>query len=193
MVGSLVRSLYARRRSPAAGGDLTLAVLGGARTLVSRGWVQGAWYVLEAPDGRRRYVGAGSLTRRGFGAIVQSCLVGAIVESARWQSPERGAAGPAIDAVWRQLGELTARRPPVDPRTPLPLVRSRQVGELTTWNDGRGRTADDVLALLEATIAGVSLPTGPTLPPSSPGRIPTQKSSASSAAARSAPSVGTGR
>ena len=139
MVGSVVRSIF--RRSPAAAGAAapgrTLAVLVGARSMVERGWVQGGWYVLQAPDGRRRFVGAGSLTRRGFGEIVQSCLVGAVVESARWHTAEKGAAGPAIDTLWQELGELSGGRPPVDPRTPTPVLRSRQVGELTTWNDGR--------------------------------------------------------
>jgi len=38
-------------------------------------------------------VGAGSLTRRSFGEIRQSCLVGAVVEAARWHTAEKGAAG----------------------------------------------------------------------------------------------------
>ena len=156
MVGWVVRSLYARRSSSAPPHERTLAVLVGARALVERGWVQGAWYVLEAPDGRRRAIGAGSLTRRSFGEIVQSCLVGAVIESARWHTAERGAAGPAIDTVWQELGELSGGRPPVDPRTPMPVLRSRQVGELTSWNDCRDRSRDDVVRLLDAAIARMS-------------------------------------
>ena len=130
MVGSLVRSVYAHRRQSARrSADRTLAVLVGARALVERGWVQGGWYVLEAPDGRRRFVGAGSLTRRSFGEIVQSCLVGAVVESARWHTSERGAAGPAIDTLWqrarRAVGRPAAGRPPdVDPRAAQPPGRA---------------------------------------------------------------------
>src|SRR3954453_16301296 len=157
MVGSLIRTVYSRRRHPAASSaERTLAVLVGARALIERGWVQGGWYVLEAPDGRRRFVGAGSLTRRSFGEIVQSCLVGTVVESARWHTSERGAAGPAIDTLWHQLGELVGGPPPVDPRTPIPVLRSRQVGDLTTWNDRRGRSREDVLRLLDAAIARVA-------------------------------------
>jgi hypothetical protein len=186
MVGSLVRNVYApRRQSAAASAQRTLAVLVGARALLERGWVQGGWYVLEAPDGRRRFVVAGSLTRRGFGEIVQSCLVGAVVESARWHTPERGAAGPAIDALWHELGELSVGRPPVDPRTPIPVLRSRQVGELTTWNDRRGRTREDVLNLLDGAIARVT--------PTAGSAVDGQSSSASTDAARLAPSVATGR
>ena len=144
MVGSLIRTVYSRRRSPGrllGGADARSS--GRGQELIERGWVQGGWYVLEAPDRRRRFVGAGSLTRRSFGEIVQSCLVGAVVESARWHTSERGAAGPAIDTLWHQLGELVGGPPPVDPRTPIPLLRSRQVGDLTTWNDRRGRSRED--------------------------------------------------
>ena len=154
MIGALVSGVHARRPLPdGSSGEQTLAVLVGARALVARGWLQGGWYVLEAPDGRRRFVGAGSLTRRSFGEIVQSCLVGAIVESARWHTAEKGAAGPAIDRLWQELGELSGHRPPADPWPPNPVLRNRQVGELTTWNDNPARTREDVLQLLDAAIA----------------------------------------
>ena len=192
MIGALVRRVYARPSLPASS-EQSLAVLVGARSLVARGWLQGGWYVMEAPDGRRRFVGAGSLTRRSFGEITQSCLVGAVIEAARWHTGEKGAAGPAIDRLWHELGELCGRRQPVDPLTPIPLVRSRQVGDLTTWNDDPGRTRDDVLHLLDVVIAGLT---------AAPGRATErrvegnpdggQSRPASTAAARSAPFVGTG-
>jgi hypothetical protein len=199
MIGALVRRVYAPHSLPAgSSAEQTLAVLVGARSLVARGWLQGGWYVLEAPDGRRRFVGAGSLTRRSFGEIRQSCLVGAVVEAARWHTAEKGVAGPAIDRLWHELGELCARPQPVDPWTPTPVVRSRQVGELTTWNDDPARTRDDVLQLLGAAIAGLTPAPGPASGPASEpaGEGDTsgaQSRSASTAAARSAPSVATGR
>ena len=154
MIGALVRGVHARHPLPDGSScEQTLAVLVGARALVARGWLQGAWYVLEATDGRRRFVGAGSLIRRSFGEIVQSCLVGAVVESARWHTAERGAAGPAIDRLWHELGELSGCRPSVDPWPPNPVLRSRQVGDLTTWNDHPARTREDVLQLLDTAIA----------------------------------------
>ena len=154
MIGALVSDVRARRPLPdGSSGEQTLAVLVGARALVARGWLQGGWYVLEAPDGRRRFVGAGSLTRRSFGEIVQSCVVGAVVESARWHTAEKGAAGPAIDRLWHELGGLTGHRPPADPWPPTPVLRSRQVGELATWNDNPARTREDVLQLLDTAIA----------------------------------------
>src|SRR5919199_1005443 len=129
MIGALVHGVHARCVPDGSSGEQTLAVLVGARALIARGWLQGGWYVLEAPDGRRRFVGAGSLVRRSFGEIVQSCLVGAVVEAARWHTAEKGAAGPAIDRLWHELGELAGRRPPADPWPPAPVVRSRQVQE----------------------------------------------------------------
>jgi hypothetical protein len=154
MIGALVRSVHARRPVSAAScPEQTLAVLVGARALVARGWLQGGWYVLQAPDGRRRFIGPGSLTRRSFGQIVQSCLIGAVVESARWHTAEKSAAGPAIDTLWHELGELSGRRAPSDPWPPSPVLRSRQVGELTTWNDHPARTRDEVLQLLDTAIA----------------------------------------
>ena len=154
MIGALVGRVPGRRSLPAgSSADQTLAVLAGARALIARGWLQGGWYILEAPDGRRRFVGAGSLTRRSFGEIVQSCLVGAVVESARWHTCEKKAAGPAIDTLWQELGELCGHRPTAGPSPPTPVLRTREVGELTTWNDTPGRTRDEVLQLLDAAIA----------------------------------------
>lgn len=161
MIGALVRGVPARRPSPASrSADLTPAVLAGARALVARGWLQGGWYVLEARDGRRRVVGTGSLTSRSFGEVVQSCLVGAVVESARWHTAEKGAAGPAIDRLWRELGELSGRRPPADPWPPTPVVRAWQVRDLARWNDDPARTRQDVLALLDAALARAAAPVG---------------------------------
>jgi hypothetical protein len=116
--------------------------------------VQDGWYVLEAPDGARRFVGPGSPTRRSYGTVVQACLVGAVVEAATRHSPEPTFAGSALDALWRAL--LTAERH-VDPgrRVPSPAARGVQVRELTRWNDHRGRTQDEVLRLLDITISQV--------------------------------------
>jgi hypothetical protein len=202
MMGALVRGVPARSVRDGAGrpgpdgssGEQTLAVLVGARALIARGWLQGGWYVLEAPDGRRRFVGAGSLTRRSFGEVVQSCLVGAVVESARWHTPEKGAAGPAIDRLWNELGELSGHRPPADPWPPTPVVRRREVQELTMWNDTPGRTCHEVLRMLDSAISRLT-PTGqrPLGPATDLDPGSDQSRSASTAAARSAASVATGR
>ena len=157
MIGSLVRGVHGRRPvADRSSAEQTLAVLVGARALIARGWLQGGWYVLQAPDGRRRFVGAGSLTRRSFGEIVQSCLVGAVVESARWHTSEKGAAGPAIDTLWHELGELSGHRARLEPWPPTPDLRSREVRDLTMWNDTPGRTREEVLRLLDTASARIA-------------------------------------
>jgi hypothetical protein len=135
--------------------DRTVAILAGAKAVVERGWLQGGWYVLEAPDGRRRFVGPGSLTSRSYGTVVRACLVGAVVEAATWHSPERGTAGSAIDALWRALAETEGRRLVPDRRVPSPLLRNLEVRELTRWNDHWDRTREDVVRLLDVTIRQV--------------------------------------
>jgi hypothetical protein len=138
-----------RARTPAAERhELTLAVLTGARSVVRRGWLQDGWFVLEAADGRRRFVGAGSLTPRSYGTVVQACLVGAVAEAAFRHTRVRGLAGPAIDALWQTLTDAD----PDDAVAPSPAVRAAYVRELTRWNDRRDRTQDDVVSLLDVTI-----------------------------------------
>jgi hypothetical protein len=135
--------------------ERTLAILVGARSVVGRGWLQGGWYVLEAPDGRRRFVGAGSLTRRSYGAVVQACLVGAVVEAANWHSPEQGTAGSALDALWRALMDSQGRSLDPGRGVPSPAARRLRVRDLTRWNDHRDRTRDEVLRLLDVTIGQI--------------------------------------
>jgi hypothetical protein len=149
----------------------TLAILTGAKAVIGRGWLQGGWYVLEAPDGRRRFIGPGSLTPRSYGAVVAACLVGALVEAGRWHSPERGTAGPAVDAVWRTLMETEGRRVP-DRRVPSPLARGLQARDLTRWNDHPDRTREDVVRLLDVTIRQVLAERPAVLAADSTGAVP---------------------
>jgi hypothetical protein len=135
--------------------ERTLAILVGARSLIGRGWLRGGWYVLEAPNGRRRFVGAGSLTPHSYGAVVQACLVGAVVEASTWHSAEQGTAGPALDVLWRALMDAQGKRFDPGRVVPSPAARRLYVRDLTRWNDYRDRTQDDVLRLLDATIGQV--------------------------------------
>jgi hypothetical protein len=128
--------------------ELTVALLDGARSVIQRGWVRDAWYVLEAPDGRRRLVTPGSLTSRRFGIVVAACLVGAVVEAGRRYSDERGISGPAIDALWHALQESEQVAPYAAGWEP-PLLRTLQVRDLACWNDAPGRTREDVLRLID--------------------------------------------
>jgi hypothetical protein len=191
MIGSLVRRFSSSRPSgDTRAPERAVAVLVGARALLERGWIQGGWYVVQSQDGRRRFVGVGSLTRRSYGEIVAACLVGAVAESARLHSPEPGTAGPAIDALWHALGELEGHVPPADPWPPTPLIRNRHVCDLTRWNDDAARTREDVLRLVDAAVARVRARTVPAQ--RAPDSVD-QSSSASIEAALTAPSVGTGR
>lgn len=158
MLASRLVGQWFSDRQPAVdmdGQQRTLAILVGAKALIGRGWLQGGWYVLEAPDGQRRFVGAGSLTPRSYGAVVRACLVGAVVEAGRWHSPERGTAGSAIDALWRTLMETEGRRLVPERLVPSPVVRGFQVRDLTRWNDHWNRTQEDVVRLLDVTISQV--------------------------------------
>jgi hypothetical protein len=128
--------------------QLTVALLDGARTVIQRGWLRNAWYVLEAPDGRRRVVGPGSLTSRRFGTVVAACLVGAVVEAGHRYSAERGIAGPAIGELWQALQE-SEQAPPYVAGWELPVLRTLQVRDLACWNDAPARSRDDVLRLID--------------------------------------------
>jgi hypothetical protein len=130
-----------------------LAVLDAARGVVRRGWVQHAWYVMQAPDWRRRAWEPASLVRLDHTRVVQACLVGAVLHAAWQQSPRAEHANPAIDALWRTLYDDGGE--PVGPACAPPLSTAR-VRDLTTWNDQRHRTREDVLDLLDRAAARIA-------------------------------------
>ena len=134
-----------------------LAVLDAARGVVQQGWVQNKWSVLQCPGGHRRSFGPTSLTRLDHTRVVQACLVGAVLHAAWRQSPHPEYANPAIDALWRTLYEPNgpANTDPVGPAS-SPLLRAVRVRDLTTWNDRRNRTKQEVLQLLEHSAARIA-------------------------------------
>jgi hypothetical protein len=134
-----------------------LAVLTAARGVVRRGWVQNTWYIVEAAAGRRRAVQPILPSRLDHARVVQACLVGAVMHAAWQQSPRPEHAYPAIDALWYMLlgGGDVAGAEPVGPLC-SPPVRVARVRDLTTWNDRRYRTKEDVLDLLDRTVAGIA-------------------------------------
>jgi hypothetical protein len=77
---------------------------------------------------------------------------------AAWQqSPRPEHAYPAVDALWHTLlgaGD-TAGDDPVGPLC-SPPVRVARVRDLTTWNDRRYRNKDEVLDLLDRTVARIT-------------------------------------
>jgi hypothetical protein len=134
-----------------------LTVLSAARGVVRRGWVQNTWYILQTPAGRRRAFQSVFPSRLDRTHVVEACLVGAVMHAAWQQSSRPEHAFPAIDALWCTLlggGDTTG----ADPVGPLcsPPVRVARVRDLTTWNDRRYRTKDEVLDLLDRTVARVA-------------------------------------
>jgi hypothetical protein len=120
-------------------------LLEGAAQVVEAGWVQGAWYTVDTPDGGRAVTAYDlrlAVDRPGTGA----CLVGAVVQAAggpptvRSQLVQR-----TLDLTWHALRE--------DPDRPVrwcpgPRVRMMQVLELTYWNDAPRRNSGEVVDLL---------------------------------------------
>jgi hypothetical protein len=133
-----------------------IAVLTAARSVIERGWVQNTWYTLENPAGRRRTFSSIFPSRLDRGQVVQACLVGAVLHGAWQQSPRPERAYPALDALWSTaFGGDIAGADPVGPLCPPP-IRVFRVRDLTTWNDRRYRSKDEVLDLLDRTTARIA-------------------------------------
>jgi hypothetical protein len=119
-----------------------------ARDLVRAGWLQGAWAAYPAEEGGTRLVVSSRDLAPGLDEPVGLCLVGALVSAgggpaaARQQPVQR-----ALDLSWHAL-----HGDPVAPVRwcPSPPERAAHVRELTRWNDTAGRTAADVVALLDS-------------------------------------------
>jgi hypothetical protein len=131
-----------------------MAVLTAARGVVRRGWVQNTWYVMETPAGRRRSIQSVFPSRVDRSRVVQACLVGAVMHAAWQQSPRPEHAYPAVDALWRTLFDNAAAEP-VGPLC-APPERVARVRDLTTWNDRRYRSEEEVLDLLDRTVTRIA-------------------------------------
>lgn len=139
--------------------ERVLALLEAARADLSAGWVQGSWWARPAADGRQILV-TGLASGPSVPAAAQAtCLVSALVRAGAAQGGD-SEVGRAIDAVYDALWE--SRNQPVGTpgqssllRVSSPQVRQAKVQALTRWNDAQGRTAGDVLAMLDRAIARV--------------------------------------
>jgi hypothetical protein len=126
-------------------------VLDDAQEVVEHGWVQHAWFAYRDELGRTRLATAHDLHLMAGREVTGACLVGAVVlagggvHAAASQLVQR-----TLDLTWHSL-----RRGAGEPVRwcPSPAERGVQTRDLTSWNDLRGRTADDVHRLLAA--AGV--------------------------------------
>ena len=132
-------------------------VLEGARRVIERGWLQGGWYLAGRPRPR-------SLVARlrqpepspTPDELHRACLVAAVAVVAHGGGrPDVGGdAGPALDLVWDALWETRGQLGlPAAGRSAPPEVRAARMRELVRWNDARGRTRQDVLALLDRAIS----------------------------------------
>jgi hypothetical protein len=128
--------------------DDVRCVLERARGTVREGWVQDRWVGRPAPA-----------ATTGPDQAPQACLIGAVALALR----ERDArakltvdGGPAIDFVWDAVQQSRgATLPGVAGRAAPPEVRRARMREVAQWNDQRGRTRADVLAVLDLAISRV--------------------------------------
>jgi starvation-inducible outer membrane lipoprotein len=76
------------------------------------------------------------------------------------------------DALWESRGQPSARPGPGPWPVPSPQVQLAQVQTLTRWNDAKGRTGGEVLAVLDRAISRtiLSLAALPAPPGASPAR-----------------------
>jgi hypothetical protein len=138
--------------------ERVLALLEEARADLSAGWVQDGWWGRPAGDGRQLVVTGLAAGPSVPGAAQAACLVGALIRAGAAQGGD-SEAGRAIDAAYDALWE--SRGQPADTsgrsllRVSSPQVRQAKVQALTRWNDARGRTASDVIAILDRAIARV--------------------------------------
>jgi hypothetical protein len=123
------------------------AVLGDAETVIRAGWTQKTLYACVDDRDRRHPVDPRD------GAFDEACLVGAVVHAAGGPEAASGQlAQRTLDVIWHALYRNPDR--PVG-GCPPPGMRATQVLDLARWNDRRGRTRSEVLALLSvaATVA----------------------------------------
>ena len=121
-----------------------------ATETVLRGWVQGAWFVVDV-DGTRQEVTAPAVRLAVDHPVTGACLVGAVVQAGGGPAAVRSQpVQRALDLVWHSLREDAGQ--PIR-WCPGPRVRTMQVLDLTHWNDAPGRTSGDVVELLRLSVA----------------------------------------
>jgi len=118
-----------------------------AAEVVGAGWVQGAWFAVATPDGRRP-VTAYDMNLVEDLPVVGACLVGAVVQAAGGPASVRSQlVQRSLDLTWHVLRD----EPGEQIRwCPGPRVRMMSVLELTYWNDAPSRNRDEVVGLLVA-------------------------------------------
>ncbi len=122
-------------------------LLGRAAEVVDAGWVQGAWFTVVTPGGRRP-VTAYDVRLAEDLPVVDACLVGGIVQAAGGPSTVRSqVVQRSLELTWHVLREEPERRVRW---CPGPNLRMMTVLDLTHWNDAPERSQDEVVGLLTA-------------------------------------------
>lgn len=126
-----------------------LGVLVGARALLGEGWLQGTWFAVRHATQPLPAVAATGLDDGG--APPSACLVGAVVLASGGRSAvHEQRTQRSLDLLWHTLHRATGLE--AVRWCPGPALRTLQVQDLTRWNDARGRSLDEVLALLDVAI-----------------------------------------
>jgi hypothetical protein len=122
-------------------------LLAQAAELVGHGWVQDAWFTVGTPRGEVA-VSAYDLRLVDTYPVTGACLAGAVVHAGGGPATVGSQlTRRALDLAWHAL-----REDAVPPATlcPSPQVRTMRLLDLTRWNDARGRTQAEVVAVLES-------------------------------------------
>src|SRR5262249_7501430 len=156
-----------------------LAVLEAARQELAAGWGQGGWWSVPEGGGQPALAAGLAAGTSRPGSVSAVCLVGALVRAAPGPAGGAGsgdsgpgrAIGAVHDALWESRGQPAAGPEPGPLAVPSPQVQLAQVQTLTRWNDAKGRTGDEVLAVLDRAISRTilslaALPASPRVPPS---------------------------
>jgi hypothetical protein len=135
-----------------------LALLEAARTDLSAGWVQDAWWTSRAPGGQQILMTGLAAGASAPGRPGAACLVGALIRAGTRQGGD-SESGRAVDVVYDALWESRGQPAETPGPSPLPVssppVRQAKVQALTGWNDAPERTGDEVLAVVDRAIARV--------------------------------------
>lgn len=120
-------------------------LIGDARAVIDRGWVQHAWFAYMDDRGQVRRASSAAAMDVAGKPLVGACLVGSVVYAAG--GPHAVHSQPvqrALDLVWHALAVQEGA--PVL-WCPAPDIRMARVRDLTGWNDAGERNAAEVSGL----------------------------------------------
>jgi hypothetical protein len=125
-------------------------VLAAARTLLAAGWMQNAWFTYVGASGESVEVVActpRAARRLASQEVTAACLVGAIVHAGGGPSEARSQlVQRTCDLAWHTLFRSASERVRWYPSS---LERAAHLLDLIYWNDRPGRTADEVIGLVD--------------------------------------------